>query len=103
MTLFGRRRTGRTSSPFGSLILAEIRRMKERPGKDIGVGGSNLALSFVRTDLLDEFRFMVTPVVLGRGTPILDGVPNRMDLELTKVRRFSSGNTPLYCGPVRKK
>jgi dihydrofolate reductase len=39
-----------------------IRRLKEQPGKDISVGGSNLAVSFIKAGLIDEFRFMINPV-----------------------------------------
>lgn len=78
---------------------AEVRRVKGQPGKDISVGGSNLALSFVKAGLLDEFRFMVAPTTIGRGTPVLDGTLSRMDLELTKTRRFDSGNVLLCYRP----
>jgi dihydrofolate reductase len=39
----------------------EIRRLKEMPGKDIWVGTSDLAVSFIKEDLIDEFRFMIKP------------------------------------------
>lgn len=71
---------------------AEVRRLKQQPGKDIGVGGPNLALSFIEAGLIDELRFMVTPVAIGRGTPIFGGLQGRLNLQLTKARRFSSGS-----------
>jgi len=80
----------------------EIRRLKERPGKDIGVGGPDLASSFVREGLIDEFRFMINPVALGEGTPIFRGMKGRMSLELVKTRKFDSGNVLLYYKPVRQ-
>jgi dihydrofolate reductase len=70
----------------------EIHRLKERPGRDIGVGGSELAVSFAEAGLIDEFRFMVTPVALGAGTPILQGMKRKLNLELIRTRRFGSGN-----------
>src|SRR5207237_77919 len=45
----------------------EIKRLKEMPGKDIWVGTSDLALSFIKEDLIDEFRFMINPIVVGGG------------------------------------
>jgi dihydrofolate reductase len=80
----------------------EIRRLKERPGKDIGVGGPDLASSFAREGLIDEFRFMINPVALGEGTPIFRGMKERMSLELLKTRKFDSGNILLYYKPVRQ-
>lgn len=80
---------------------AAIRRLKEQPGKGIWVGGSNLAVSFVESSLIDEFRFMMNPIVLGGGTPIFEGMHGRLDLELIKTRRFDSGNVLLYYRPTR--
>jgi dihydrofolate reductase len=80
----------------------EIRRLKEGPGKDIGVGGPDLASSFVREGLIDEFRFMINPVVLGGGTPIFRGMKGRMSLELVETRKFDSGNVLLNYKPIRQ-
>lgn len=78
---------------------AEVRRLKQQPGKEITVGGPNLALSFIKAGLVDEFRFLMTPVVIGRGPPILQGMRDRMNLELMGTRRFDSGNVLLYYRP----
>jgi dihydrofolate reductase len=75
---------------------AEIRRLKDQPGKEIWVGGSDLAVSFIQKGLIDEFRFMINPVVVGNGTQIFHGMKDRLNLELTKTRSFDSGNVLLY-------
>ncbi len=80
----------------------EIRRLKEMPGKDIWVGTSDLAVSFIKEDLIDEFRFMINPVIVGAGTRIFQGLNRRLNLELTRTRSFKSGNTLLYYVPKRK-
>jgi dihydrofolate reductase len=80
----------------------EIRRLKEGPGRDIGVGGSELAVSFADAGLIDEFRFMITPVALGAGTPVLQGMKRKLKLELVRTRRFGSGNLLLYYKPVKE-
>jgi dihydrofolate reductase len=80
----------------------EIRRLKETPGKDIWVGTSDLAVSFIKEDLIDEFRFMINPVVVGRGRRIFEGLNRKLDLELTESRKFDSGNVLLYYRPRRK-
>ena len=78
----------------------KIRHMKAQSGKGIWVGGSNLAVSFVKEGLIDEFRFMINPVLIGEGTPILKGLGKRLNLELTRVRQFRSGNQLLYYRPA---
>lgn len=52
------------------------------------VGGGALVAEFARIGWLDELHVCVTPVVLGRGAPLL---PMRADLELTRVTRFGAG------------
>jgi dihydrofolate reductase len=74
----------------------EIRRLKSLPGKNIGVGGSDLALSFIQAGLIDEFRFTISPIAIGQGTKIFQGLGSRLNLELKKTRRFESGNMLLY-------
>ncbi len=82
---------------------AAIRRLKEQPGKGIWVGGSNLAVSFIKAGLIDEFRFMINPVVMGKGTPIFEGMNGKLNLELVKTRRFDSGNILLCYRPAKKR
>ena len=77
----------------------EIRRLKTLEGKEIGVGGPDLAASFLRDGLIDELRFMVNPIAIGKGTPIFKGLEGRMKLELLDTRRFRSGNTLLSYRP----
>jgi dihydrofolate reductase len=82
---------------------AEIRRLKKQLGKDIWVGGSELATSFIEAGMIDEFRFMVNPVVIGQGTKIFHGLRARLDLKLVKTRRFDSGNVLHYYEPVSER
>lgn len=77
----------------------EMRRLKAQPGKEIGVGGPNLARSFMNDGLIDEFRFMITPVAIGEGTPVFRGLARRPRLGLTETLKFSSGNTLLCYKP----
>ena len=76
-------------------VPGEIRRLKERPGKDIALlGSSALAASMLGTGLIDELRIMVNPVVLGEGHPLLAGAA-RTGLKLLRIRQFASGNVLL--------
>ena len=56
-------------------IVEEVTKLKEQPGKDIAIfGSSDLAVTFIDLGLIDEFRIMINPVVLGGGKPILQGI-----------------------------
>ena len=77
----------------------EIMRIKKQSGKVIWVGGSNLALSFIKAGLIDEFRFTINPVVIGAGTRIFGGLDRQLKLELIKTRKFRSGNVMHYYRP----
>lgn len=62
---------------------------------DLEVGGPNLASQFIRAGLVDEYRLMVHPVVLGAGTPYFPQLETRIDLRLAETRTFDSGATLL--------
>ena len=69
-------------------VLADLRR--EFDG-DIDVGGPNLAGQFVRRGLVDEYRLVVHPVVLGAGTPFWPELDAPLRLQLVDRRGFASG------------
>ena len=79
----------------------EVKRLKKQSGKNILIGGSELAISFVKEGLMDEFWFMINPVIIGKGTPILSGLGQKLGLELIMTRSFKSGNFLLYYKPVK--
>ena len=74
----------------------EINRWKQQPGKDLNVGGNNLAVSLAHSRLIDEFRIMVNPVALGKGTLLLHGMNEKLNLKMLSARTFKSGNV-LHC------
>ncbi|HEY7992886.1 MAG TPA: dihydrofolate reductase family protein [Candidatus Eremiobacteraceae bacterium] len=78
---------------------AEVKRWKEEPGGEIWVGGSSLATAFVDARLIDEFRFVINPAVLGNGTRIFSGLGRKLDLTLVDSRTFTSGNVQLTYRP----
>jgi dihydrofolate reductase len=72
-----------------------VRQMKARAGRDIGVGGPDLAAHAIRGGLVDECHLLLTPVVVGGGKRALpDKV--RMELELLDEHRFGSGVVHLH-------
>ncbi len=68
----------------------EVSRLKEQPGKDIGVGGAGLAHACMELGLIDEWRPFVSPVLLGAGTPYFPRSENKISLELIETRTFGS-------------
>lgn len=78
----------------------EVSKLKEQPGKDIAIfGSSDLAVALIDLGLIDEFRIMINPIVLGGGKPILYGIKSQLELNLIKVKQFKSGNVLLYYEP----
>ena len=67
-----------------------VRSMKAAAGRDLMIGGANLAAQAFDAGLVDEYHCFIGPVVLGRGKPSL---PHdlRMELELLAERRFDNG------------
>ncbi|HEU5474410.1 MAG TPA: dihydrofolate reductase family protein [Actinophytocola sp.] len=71
--------------------VAEVRRLKEEPGGDIQVGGAGLAASLMQHGLIDEYHYVVAPVVVGGGTPFFPALTDRIPLRLVQTRTFGSG------------
>jgi dihydrofolate reductase len=69
-------------------ILADVRR--EFDG-DLDVSGPNLAAQFIQRGLVDEFRLVVHPVVIGAGTPFFPRGDRPLALELIDEKRFANG------------
>lgn len=81
----------------------EVKKLKDQSGKDLLIiGSSDLTVSLMKYNLVDEFRVMVNPVVLGKGKPLFAGLPDRYSLKLLKTRTFKSGNALLYYRPDGK-
>jgi len=71
----------------------QIRNLKKAKGGDIILlASSNLCVSLLAWGLLDEVRIMINPVVIGKGTPLFQGIKQKVSFTLTKERRFSNGN-----------
>ena len=74
-------------------IAKEIAKLKQEPGTDIAMLGSNmLCVSLMEAGLVDEFRLMFNPVAIGKGTPLFAGLSKRSKFKLIDSRVFKSGN-----------
>lgn len=71
----------------------EITKLKSEQGKSIAILGSNaLCVSLMEAALVDEFRLMVNPVTIGKGTPLFSGLAKRLKLNFINSRVFKNGN-----------
>ena len=78
-------------------IAEEVSKLKQQPGKDLVIFGSpGLAQTFMRLDLIDEYRLTVNPVVLGIGKPLFKDIRDRINLKLLETKTLLSGVTGLH-------
>jgi dihydrofolate reductase len=73
------------------VVPEEIRRLKAQPGGDMAVGGADLADTFRRHDLIDEYRLYVHPVLLGQGRRLFAPADAPAALRLVETRTFGNG------------
>ncbi len=78
-----------------------VRKLKAAPGKDIYVDGSSVLVhTLAAADLVDEYSFLVYPVVLGSGKRVFpDGL--RVNLQLVESKPFPSGVVLMRYQPKR--
>ena len=79
--------------------VAEIKEMKQRPGKDMhAVGGATLVSSLMNHGLIDELRLVVAPIVLGAGKALFKDVKERNALRFLGAKPLKSGMVRLTYG-----
>jgi dihydrofolate reductase len=71
----------------------EIVKLKQEPGKHILLGGIDVPSQLIELGLVDEYRFVVGPILAGEGRRLLEGVslPERLQLKLVESKSFKSG------------
>lgn len=80
--------------------VVELTKIKNQPGKDLYVFGSaDLATTFTKHNLIEEYRLMVNPVVLGKGEPLFKENGGILKLKLLSTKAFKNGNVLLYYAP----
>lgn len=72
-------------------LAAEVSRLKQRPGQDIVIHGSpGLIRSLMPHDIIDEYRLLVYPLILGNGKRLFD-VTSQEHLKLVESKTFDTG------------
>jgi dihydrofolate reductase len=77
-----------------------VRRLKEEPGEYLSVGGVTLPLALADLGLIDEYVFLVQPVLAGHGPTLLAGLHERVRLELVDRHELRSGVVAQRYRPV---
>ena len=77
-----------------------VQRLKQEPGEGLWVGGVTLPLALADLGLIDEYEFLVQPVVAGHGPTLLSGLRQRIQLELVDRRELRSGAVALRYRPT---
>lgn len=77
---------------IGRDVVEEVRQMKGSNGSEVHIwGSSNLLQTLIAADLIDEYRWWIAPVVIGRGKRLFEnGAPPRR-LSLVETQRTTSG------------
>ncbi|HEX4580689.1 MAG TPA: dihydrofolate reductase family protein [Acidobacteriaceae bacterium] len=75
----------------------EILKLKQEPGKNILVGGVDIPSQLIELGLVDEYCFVVGPIIAGEGRRLLEGVslPEKLQLKLVESKTFKSGRVAL--------
>lgn len=71
-------------------VAEEVATALDATGKDVSIGGAGLAAAAIELGLVDEFRILRHPIVLGGGTPYLPPVGESIRLDLLEIRTFPS-------------
>jgi len=83
-------------------LATEIAMLKQQEGKDIlAHGGAGFAQSLIGAELVDEYRLLIHPVILGKGLPLFSAVAAPFDLKLESSTTFKTGAIANVYTPVR--
>jgi dihydrofolate reductase len=76
----------------------EILKLKKEQGKNILIGGVSVPSQLIELGLVDEYHFVVQPMVVGEGRRLLEGIslPEKLQLKLIESRIFKSGCVALH-------
>ena len=81
-----------TNVPVATDLEGEIKKLKQQKGNFLlAHGGARFAQSLVKYGVIDEYRLLIHPVVLGKGLSLFAQAPNQIDLELVSSTQFGSG------------
>ena len=97
-----------TSINKGNLVdeVLTLKKKKSTGEKNISAGSISIASALIKKNLIDEYWFVVQPIILGKGRRLFDEMPgpfsgnNRLDLKLISTERIKSGVVVLHYGKI---
>jgi dihydrofolate reductase len=82
-------------------LVTEVRKLKEEDGPGMAILGSgSIVAQLALHGLIDEYQMMIDPLALGKGRSMFDGIPEQLNLKLTKSRVFNNGKVFLCYEPL---
>lgn len=90
------------SKPVKGDVIAEVRKLKEQPGNDLLLQGSGtLFRALMREHLIDRYKLMVHPIVIGHGNHLFGDAGDHARLTLVDMKRFATGVVILELEPAK--
>lgn len=90
----------KNSKLYDDIDPSEVKKWKEYQGPDLAIFGSGtIVQQFTNLGLVDEYRLLVNPLVLGKGKPMFANMKDKVNLKLTNTRSFKNGNILLTYVP----
>ena len=82
-------------------VVDEVAKLKEQPGEDILIYGSPALVNMLLAhNLIDEYRFMIYPLVLGKGKHLFSDNNHKTKLTLKRTETAATGVAMLVCEPA---
>ena len=79
----------------------EIKKLKQEPGKDMVIFGSGtIVQAMTNLNLIDEYRLMINPIILGQGKPMFKDMRDKVNIKLLSTKTFKNENV-LLCYQVK--
>jgi dihydrofolate reductase len=86
---------------MGGDLATEARKLKQETGPNMVIMGSgSIVAQLAGAGLIDEYQIVVSPIILGKGRTLFDGVKARLPLKRTSSRSFGNGNVVLSYEPT---
>jgi dihydrofolate reductase len=82
-------------------LAAEVRKLKHESGPDMVILGSgSIVCQLTQENLIDEYQLALSPIVLGKGRTLFEGVQEKVNLKRTNSRTFGNGTVFVCYQPV---
>lgn len=77
-------------------LIDEVSKLKQEPGPDITIMGSgSVVMLLTAAGLVDEYQIVLSPIILGRGRTLFEGIEQRLPMHRAQSRAFANGNVVL--------